>query len=35
MEYKGYVGIFDFDEKLECFIGRVSNVKDLIAFQGK
>ena len=35
MEYKGYIGLFTFDEKLELFQGRVSNIKDLITFQGK
>lgn len=35
MEYKGYVGVFTFDEKLELFIGRVSNSKTPITFQGK
>lgn len=35
MEYKGYIGFFTFDEKLELFQGRVSNIEDLITFQGK
>lgn len=35
MEYKGYIGLFTFDEKLGLFQGRVSNSKDLITFQGK
>lgn len=35
MEYKGYIGLFTFDEKLELFQGRVSNIKALITFQGK
>lgn len=35
MEYKGYIGLFTFDEKLELFQGRISNIKDLITFQGK
>jgi len=35
MEYKGYIGLFTFDEKLELFQGRVSNIKDIITFQGK
>jgi predicted HicB family RNase H-like nuclease len=35
MEYKGYIGLFTFDEKLGLFQGRVSNIKDLITFQGK
>jgi len=35
MEYKGYIGRFTFDEKLELFQGKVSNIKNLITFQGK
>ena len=35
MKYKGYIGFFTFDEKLELFQGRVFNIKDLIIFQGK
>ena len=35
MEYKGYVASFTFDEKLELFQGKVSNVHTLITFQGK
>lgn len=35
MEYKGYIGQFAFDEKLDLFQGKVSNIKDLITFQGK
>jgi predicted HicB family RNase H-like nuclease len=35
IDYKGYIGIFTFDETLELFQGRVSNIKDLITFQGK
>jgi len=35
MEYKGYIGLFTFDEKLGLFQGRVSNITDLITFQGK
>jgi predicted HicB family RNase H-like nuclease len=35
MKYKGYIGLFTFDEKLGLFLGRVSNIKDLITFQGK
>jgi len=33
--YRGYVGKFTYDEKFELFQGRVSNIKDLIIFQGK
>jgi len=35
MEYKGYIGEFTFDEKKHIFFGKVSNVKDIIIFQGK
>jgi predicted HicB family RNase H-like nuclease len=35
MKYNGYIGQFTFDEKLELFQGKVSNIKDLITFQGK
>lgn len=35
MEYKGYVASFTFDETLELFQGKVSNVNDLITFQGR
>jgi predicted HicB family RNase H-like nuclease len=35
MDYKGYVGQFTYDEKLDLFQGSVCNIKDLIIFQGK
>lgn len=35
MEYKGYVASFSFDETLELFQGKVSNVHTLIPFQGR
>lgn len=35
MNYKGYVGSFEFDEKTTLFLGRISNIQDLITFQGK
>lgn len=35
IEYKGYVGRFEFDEKTDLFSGRVSNIQGLITFQGK
>lgn len=35
MEYKGYVADFTFDEKLELFLGRVSNIRDVVTFQAK
>lgn len=35
MNYKGYVVSFTFDETLELFQGKVSNVHTLIPFQGR
>jgi predicted HicB family RNase H-like nuclease len=35
MEYKGYIGQFTFNEKIELFQGKVSNINDIIIFQGK
>ena len=35
MEYKDYIADFIFDEKLELFQGKVSNVHDVITFQAK
>lgn len=35
MEYKGYKADFSFDEKLELFQGKVSNIHDVITFQAK
>ena len=34
MEYKGYVGTFEFDERRELFVGRVTNSAP-ITFHGK
>lgn len=33
MEYKGYIGTVEFDEKAEIFHGEVVNLKDVITFQ--
>lgn len=33
MEYKGYIGIVQFDEEAEIFHGEVMNLKDVITFQ--
>ncbi len=33
MEYKGYIGIVQFDEEAEIFHGDVLNLKDVITFQ--
>lgn len=35
IEYKRYVGIYEFDETKNMFFGKVTNCKDLITFQGK
>jgi predicted HicB family RNase H-like nuclease len=35
MKYKGYIAHFFFDETLQLFQGKVSNIHDLITFQGK
>jgi predicted HicB family RNase H-like nuclease len=35
MDYKSYVAAFTYDEMLELFQGKVSNVSTLIIFQGR
>ncbi len=35
IEYKGYEGSFEFDEENKLFRGKVSNIDDLVTFQGK
>ena len=35
IEYKGYVGVFEFDEENNLFYGKVSHIEDLVTFQGK
>ena len=35
MNYKGYIADFIFDEKLEVFQVRVSNIRDVVTFQAK
>jgi predicted HicB family RNase H-like nuclease len=35
MNYKGYIGKVEYDEKSETFFGKVINIKDIITFQGK
>ena len=35
LKHKGYIGSFFFDEKLNLFQGRVSNISYPITFQGK
>ncbi len=32
MEYKGYVGQFEFDDETEIFHGEVVNTRDVITF---
>jgi hypothetical protein len=34
IEYKGYLGWFEFDKKTNLFLGRVANTDTLITFQG-
>ncbi len=34
IEYKGYVGTFEFDEESHLFCGKISNIEDLVTFQG-
>lgn len=35
IEYKGYVGWFEFDERSSLFLGKVVNIDTLVTFQGK
>ena len=35
MEYKGYIGVVEYDEKAKIFHGDVINTRDVITFQGK
>lgn len=35
MEYKGYIGQFTFNVRMETFYGKVSNIESFIIFQGK
>jgi len=35
LEYKGYIGKVEFDDKAEIFHGEVINLKDVITFQGR
>jgi predicted HicB family RNase H-like nuclease len=34
LTYKGYIGFFTFDEKTNLFQGKISNIHDLVTFQG-
>ena len=33
LNYKGYIGHVEFDDKNEIFVGEVINIKDVITFQ--
>jgi predicted HicB family RNase H-like nuclease len=35
MEYMGYIGIVEYDDKAKIFHGDVVNTRDIITFQGK
>jgi predicted HicB family RNase H-like nuclease len=35
LKYKGYVGVFEFDEKTHLFLGKVANSYQLITFKGR
>ncbi len=35
MEYKGYIGMVEFDDEASIFHGEVVNTRDVITFQGK
>jgi predicted HicB family RNase H-like nuclease len=35
VEYKGYIGQFNYDENIDFFEGSIANIKDLILFRGK
>ena len=35
MEYKGYVGVFEFDPTIDAFHGEVANTVDTITFEGR
>jgi len=35
IEYKGYIGVFEFDPELDTFHGTVTNTNDVISFYGK
>ena len=35
LEYKGYIGRYEFDSELGCYHGEVANVCDVITFQGR
>jgi predicted HicB family RNase H-like nuclease len=34
IEYKGYIGVFNFDPGIDAFHGTVTNTNDVITFYG-
>ena len=34
MEYKGYIGVVEFDDRAKIFHGDIINTRDVITFQG-
>ena len=35
IEYKGYIGVFEYDPSIDAFHGDVINTRDVITFQGR
>jgi predicted HicB family RNase H-like nuclease len=35
IEYKGYSGVFEFDESIDSFHGRVIGLRDVVTFEGR
>lgn len=35
MQYKGYIGVVEYDDEADIFHGEVINVRDVVTFQGK
>ena len=35
MEYKGYIGMVEFDDEANIFHGEVINLRDVVTFQGE
>ena len=34
MKYKGYEGVVEFDDEANIFHGEISNIRDVVTFQG-
>jgi predicted HicB family RNase H-like nuclease len=34
LKYKDYIAKVDFDDELDCFVGEIINIKDVITFKG-